>query len=135
MKIDIGPYPEPLPDNSGYYPRKVEINIHDYDTWNVDVTISLIIEPLLLKYRKSVGSNFAVDDEDLSEDLRWGDSWQEHKYNWVLDEIIFAANAINTDWEVRHLDRGFCTPEYEAENKRITNGFRLFGKYMRAFWN
>lgn len=152
MKIEIGPYQEWDAENQEYDipERKIQVEIHDYDTWNCDVTFCAIIEPMMIAYKKQNeecggGSGF-IDPADCPAELGIPEgevannaqgqidaNWFE-RHKWVVNEIIFAANAINTDWESRHLGKGYCTPEYDAEQKRIQKGFELFGKYLTLFW-
>lgn len=95
-------------------------------------------------------------DTDANHFLRW---------DWVLDQMIVAFESKNSDWEDEYRsgthDTSFVasawdkngkatsfemqtgpnntyTCDYEAlaeHQKRITNGFRLFGKYYEALWD
>lgn len=81
------------------------------------------------------------------------------RWDWVLDEMIFAFDSkINDDWEEQFetgtsdiqwktLENGMSelvhgpndTKEYDWEGRkayqaRISNGFRLFGKYYEGLW-
>ena len=82
------------------------------------------------------------------------------RWDWVLDEMIFAFdNKVNDDWEeqfesgtsdiqwktleggMSEMVRGLNdTKEYDWEGRkkyqeRISNGFRLFGKYFENLWD
>lgn len=82
------------------------------------------------------------------------------RWDWVLDEMIFAfENKVNDDWESefekgesdlqwKKLEDGMSemvrgpndTKEYDWEGRkkyqeRISNGFRLFGKYYESLWD
>ena len=82
------------------------------------------------------------------------------RWDWVLDEMIFAfENKVNDDWESefekgesdlqwKKLEGGMSqmirgpndTKEYDWEGRkkyqeRISNGFRLFGKYYESLWD
>jgi hypothetical protein len=85
------------------------------------------------------------------------------RWDWVIDEMIFAFESLdggaNQDWEeqfetgtsdlqLKKLENGNSqmvegpnhTREYDWEGrkvyqKRITNGFRLFGKYFESLWD
>lgn len=84
----------------------------------------------------------------------------EHHYarwDWILDEMIFAfENKINDDWQdqfygdrgdisFKRLENGMSemiSTGFEVDRegmqlyqKRITNGFRLFGKYYENLWD
>lgn len=82
------------------------------------------------------------------------------RWDWVLDEMINSFTQINRDWE-RDFETGERDiifkknegtdlvsiargPNYtlvedkegkKAEQERIDNGLRLFGKYYQALWN
>lgn len=80
------------------------------------------------------------------------------RWLYILDEMIFAFNSKLIDWEDKYhsgkyawewknLDNGysqllelpesthkFDTEGWLKEQERITNGFRLFGKYYEALW-
>ena len=100
------------------------------------------------KLTKKQRNNGAVDEKHFE---RW---------DWVLDEMIFAfSNKVNEDWQDQFhsgesdilreaLDTGgskmITGPNhtrvtdwdgYKAYQKRITNGFSLFGKYFESLWD
>ena len=88
------------------------IVIHDYDTWNIDVTLAHIIVPLLKQLKeKKLGAPF-VDNEDVSDELRASDEdlhtyskngeTDEHyfdRWDYVMSEMIFAFESKLEDWE------------------------------------
>ena len=81
------------------------------------------------------------------------------RWDWVMGEMIFAFESIGSDWEDKYhmgvndlrwkkLENGMSQMEHgpdhthhwdiegwQAESKRIDNGFRLFGKYFRGLWD
>jgi len=85
------------------------------------------------------------------------------RWDWVMDEMIFAFESLNgganedwedqfesgeTDLQFKKLEGGMSqlvdgprhTKEYDWEGRkqyqeRISNGFRLFGKYYTALWD
>jgi hypothetical protein len=100
------------------------------------------------KLTKKQKDNGEVDDKHFE---RW---------DWVLDEMIFAfENKVNDDWEEQFesgtsdlqwkkledgnyemVDGPNHTREYDWEGRkayqeRISNGFRLFGKYYESLWD
>lgn len=100
MKVHIGKYKK----NGD---RKVEVRIDDYDIWNADSTLALIILPLLKKLKEAKAGAPHVDNEDVPQHLhrvivednydgddKWFDRW-----GYVLDEMIFAFESYTTDWE------------------------------------
>ena len=96
--------------------RTVKVTIHDYDVWNMDYTLSLIVYPMLLRLRVTKHGAPSVDDEDVPEELRSSSAeplTDEQKYHgeldenyfkrwdYVMDEMIFAFEKLSqdTDWE------------------------------------
>jgi hypothetical protein len=107
--------------------RKVKIHIDNYDVWNMDSTLALIILPMLKKLKENKQGFHLIDNADVPEELRDADnSWCEKKYNWFLDELVWAFELYNKDkmWE------------YDQEKmKRIDNALLLFGKYYKTLWD
>ena len=154
-----------------YYPkiqRKIKVRIDKYDTWNMNDTLAHIILPMLKQLKATKHGSQFVDDEDVPVHMRHGDpegydNWVHYKWDWVLNEIIWAfEQELNDDWEaqfthgtpvyvdeeVEHEKYGTCytfkqtNPDYwvdregiKAYNERINNGIRLFGKYYRGLWD
>jgi hypothetical protein len=158
------------------------IHIDDYDVWSMDNTLANIILPLLKLLKEKKQSSAMVDDEDVPAHLRcpnrstnesfqldmfaddefdklvW-DSYHK-KWDWVMDEMIWAFEQINTDWERQYWkvmpeldietkvepDEDGCVPvlwktkgdiDWDGRmqhQERINNGFRLFGKYYNGLW-
>ena len=87
------------------------VKIDYWDTWSMDHTLSPIILPMLRQLKeKKHGAPF-VDDEDVPEHLRstaappkeneW-DTDANHfaRWDWVMDEMIFAFNCkVDDSWE------------------------------------
>lgn len=152
--------------------RKVKIHIDNFDIWSADSTLALIILPVLKAIKEEKAGCPWVDDSDVPEELRsinappkeneW--DWDDlvfDRWNWVLDEMIFAMEcASNDDWEAQfysgkhdiyfeqcednpNLSEMKTGPNdtfkidrdgYDKMNDRINNGLRLFGKYFRSLW-
>ena len=101
--------------------RNIKIRIDNYDVWSADHTLALIIHPVLLNLRENkMGAPF-VDDEDVPEYLRstnaepkvneWDtDSLWHKRWEWVLDEMIWAFDQIANNEEG---DDQFYTGEAE----------------------
>jgi len=161
--------------------RTIKVKIDRWDTWSMDHTLSYIILPMLKQLKESKHGSPFVDDEDVPEELRstnaepkeneWDiDSNHFKRWEWVMDEIIFAFECkIDDSWEDKFrsgdrdtvwlpLDKeGNEVPEAEAKlfrmvdgpnhtykcdyesmkvvEKRIQNGFRLFGTYYSGLWD
>jgi len=88
------------------------IVIHDYDTWNIDVTLAHIIVPMLKQLKEKKHGAPSVDNEDVSDELRASDEdlhtyskngeTDEHyfdRWDYVMDEMIFAFESKLEDWE------------------------------------
>jgi hypothetical protein len=127
--------------------RKIKVHIDNYDIWNADHTMALIIHPILIKIRESKHGSLFVDDEDVPENIRSTsakpkkdeldtDEFYHNRWEWVLDEMIYAfSTIIDEDFgEQFFKENVFQKENYEETKKRIDNGFRLFGKYYRGLW-
>lgn len=143
--------------------QKMKIRIDRYDTWSMDHTLSHIIVPMLKQLRDTKHGSPMVDMIDVPEELRindveskefWDNGYTDPKHHdrweWVLNEMIFA-------FEQKSRDGGWEDDYYKYENdpnatfglklvwsddegrkahqERMTNGFRLFGKYYEALWD
>ena len=90
----------------------------------MDHTLSLIIHPMLVKLKNSKAGCPYTDMEDapnIHDDFE--------RWNYILDEMIFAHNYVISDW----LDEN---GDYNKElQNRADNGLRLFGKYYSALWS
>jgi len=129
--------------------RKVRIHIDEYDTWSMDHTLSMIIHPMLEQLKAEKHGAPHVDDEDVPEELRstaapelteeqknYGHSDDNFfkRWDWVLDEMIFAHASQFNDWEDEYYDRKDFDGMRVIQD-RIQNGYRLFGKYYQALWD
>lgn len=153
--------------------RVIKIKSDHWDHWSADHTMSLLILPILKDLREHKHGAGYIDDEDVPEYLRstaapakeheW-DTDDNHfkRFDWVLDEIIWAHEQIVDDnWEEQYSSGEFdwetkpCEDrpglsefvegpnhtykiDWEARNKhqeRINNGLRLFGKYYQTLWD
>ena len=140
--------------------RKEYVRIDGYDTWNADHTLALIILPLLKKLQEQKCGSPYVDDEDVPPHMRYeGENWHHYKWEWVLNEMIWAFEHIVDDsWEnkfyhdspkfevvenengelgVNQVNEDFWVDRaaLKEHNDRIGNGLRLFGKYYRSLWS
>ena len=97
--------------------RKIKIKIHDYDTWNMQHTLAMIILPMLKQLKETKKGSPLVDPEDVPEHLRPNpdratlyaegkiedydvDDTLDARWEWVLDEMIYAFRVeSNDDWE------------------------------------
>ena len=179
MKVKIGKYPTNrwyhnwLYKNFGYSPdQDVDVRVDSYDTWSMDHTLAHIIVPMLKQLKQTTHSAPYVYPEDVPSELRPtkeelsaftknGDTDSKffERWNWVLDEMIFAFESKNIDWEeqfqsgeVEFVESTSADGRMEwtkgpnhtaktdleglkAYQGRITNGFQLFGKYYENLWD
>ena len=104
MYIKIGP--------AGRKNRAETVVIDDYDVWNLDHTLALIIVPALKILKEKKQGAPVVDNEDVSDELRADDEelyayekkgeTDEHyfdRWEYVMDEMIFAFESKLEDWE------------------------------------
>jgi len=132
--------------------RKVKIRIDRYDTWSMDTTLALIVLPMLKQLKETKHGSPIVDMEDVPEHMRTitTEDYDDQKtfdfyndpelckqnvqcdihdrWNWVMDEMIWAFECLNDD------NRSFDLDDLENK-KRMNNGLRLFGKYFRGLWD
>jgi hypothetical protein len=126
--------------------RKIVVFLAPHDTWNMDDTLSHIIHPMLLQLKKAKHGSAPVADEDVPEHLKstaappkeneWdADDLVHDRWDWVIDEMIFAfGNKANDEWR----EPFYKSKDYESMReieKRMSNGFRLFGKYYEGLWD
>jgi len=145
MKVSIGRYPK-----DSNKEQKVNVQIDKWDTWNMDATLAHIIVPMLKQLKATKHGAPLVYDEDVPEDLRRPAGYDHESYstddNWfkrwdyVMDEMIFAFESKVTNWEDRIVRLTAPAPdEYwegqEAREARIQRGFELFGKYYKGLWD
>lgn len=91
--------------------RKIDIKIHDYDTWNMDCTLAMIIVPMLKQLRDTKHGSAYVEDEDLpvhlrnnAEGLDTEANNVELRWDWALNEMILGFEAeLDDSWEEKHI--------------------------------
>lgn len=158
MKVLISRHPK---DHSKQ--RKIQVRIDNYDTWNADNTLALIIHPLLVKFKELKQGSAMVADEDVPENIRSTsakpkenecdtDEFVHARWDYVLDEMIWTMNEIaNDEGESQfydhsevHEDVGIqeqinaIKVDHEglaAYHKRKQKGCELFGKYFQNLWD
>jgi hypothetical protein len=100
MYVYIGPYPEKYNDE-----RQVDVRVDNYDVWNADHTLALVILPVLrkLKENKHGCPHTDVEDAPIEEtDVTEADDEQEFHWNnkrwcWIMDEMIWAFEQLAGD--------------------------------------
>jgi hypothetical protein len=156
MKVKIGPYPNHrfyhnwLYNWFGYSPKqKTRIKIHNYDTWSMDHTLAPIILPMLVQLKATKHGAPMVDMKDVPRELRAtkkqldaygknGDSDPKffERWDWILDEMIWAfEQKCRDDWMEDYYYNKWDQEGVKAHQDRMSNGFRLFGKYYENLWD
>lgn len=137
--------------------QKIKVRIDYYDIWGMDDTLAQIISPMLKLLKEKKHGSAYVDNADVPEELQHPvtddpdhDSLVEKRWDYVLNEMVWAfEQKARNDWQ-----SGFYEFEdvadsppfnlrfkkndvegHRAHQARMTNGFRLFGKYYEALWD
>jgi len=122
------------------------IRIDPWDTWSMDHTLAPIILPMLKQLKATKQGAPDVDFEDVPEELLPTDeeikAYQRDgstdknffkRWEYVMDEMIYAFDCkANKDDVIMRFE---SPEEMEAEQERISNGFRLFGTYYETLWD
>ena len=152
--------------------QRIDVRIDPWDTWSMDHTLAHIVLPMLRQLKDKKHGAPYVDLDDVPKELHGkrltkkqrdnGEVDDKHfeRWNWVLDEMIFAFESkLDASWEEQfesgesdhqlvQLEGGMSqmidgprhTKVYDWEGRkvyeaRIQNGFRLFGKYYQNLWD
>ena len=143
------------------YPQIKYVKIDRWDTWNMDGTLAVIILPLLKQLRAEKHGSGFVDLDDVPEGMRYTNTEDYYdqktfdfyhepdlqkiqcdihdRWDWVLDEMIFAFEKITDDnWENEFWSKDNRKCDWDGRKKvqdRINNGLCLFGKYYQNLWD
>jgi hypothetical protein len=101
---------KPLNKFNQWRGRRVKVKIHNYDSWNADATLALIILPILKQLKATKHGAPFVDDADVPEELRSTNAppkEHEHdiddlhfkRWDWVMDEMIWAFAQMTDESE------------------------------------
>lgn len=144
--------------------QRTSIKIHNYDTWSMDDTLAPIILPMLVQLRATKHGAPMVDMKDVPKELRAtkkqldaygknGDSDPKffERWDWIMDEMIWAfEQKCRDDWQdnyygdyIEDQKNGPMAGSFEwidhegraAHQERMSNGFKLFGKYFENLWD
>lgn len=143
MKVNIENYTDDGED------QVVEVSIDPWDTWSMDYTLAHIILPMLKQLKATKHGAPNVDMNDVPENLRINDVesrayWDSgetdenffKRWDWVLDEMIYAFDCkANKDEVYMRFDIKTERDAMDKEHERISNGFKLFGKYYENLWD
>ena len=144
--------------------QKVKIRIDRQDTWSMDHTLAPIILPMLKQLKENKHGAPNIDMTDVPQNLRINDPeskayWDTgevdekffDRWDWVMDEMIWAfEQKCRDNWEsdyygpyIEGKDGKPLSGHFEwkdekgrkAHQQRMSNGFRLFGKYYENLWD
>ena len=144
--------------------QKICVRIDRWDTWSMDDTLAPIILPMLKQLKETKHGSPIVDNVDVPEEFRAPEDWYENhstmgevdpkhheRWDWVLDEMVWAfEQKCRDDWQddyyvpyIKVDDDKPLSGAYEkglledlkAHQERMSNGFRLFGKYYENLWD
>ena len=106
--------------------QKIKVRIDKWDTWSMDHTLAHIIVPMLKQLKETKHGAPWVDDSDVPEELKSTSAPpKENEYDtdgnyfkrwdWVLDEMIFAFESKEDDrWQDQ-----FFSGTYDWSTKAI----------------
>ena len=108
MKVSIGPYPDEGD-------QEVDVHIDKWDTWNMDVTLSHIIAPMLVQLKETKHGYPA--------------NLTEAGWNEILDEMIWAF-----EYKSGNFDSLMDDNHLETQS-RLNRAFKMFGQYYEHLWD
>jgi hypothetical protein len=153
MRVRIGTYPDYyywLDRLFGWKPKqKIRVRIDPHDTWSMDHTLAHIVLPMLVQLKRTKHGAPNVDNEDVPKELRMSkkdiaqfakDGSTDDKFfkrwDWILDEMIWAfEQKCRDNWEDDYYYNKWDQDGAKAHQARMSNGFRLFGKYFESLWD
>jgi len=142
--------------------QKVKVHIDPWDTWSMDHTLAHIIVPMLIQLKETKHGAPYVDPKDVPIGLPPSKKTKKQKQNnetddthfnrwdWVLNEMIwsFEQKCLDNGWEEAYYKyEADETAQFglkciwrddegrNAHQERMSNGFRLFGKYFESLWD
>jgi len=139
--------------------QKINVRIDNYDIWSMDDTLAHIVSPMLKLLKEKKHGSAYVDDADVPESLHHKEALDDldhpdhddlicKRWDYVMNEMVWAfEQKTRYDWEGDYYEFDENTkgwpPKYKrhdveglkAHQERMSNGFRLFGKYYEALWD
>lgn len=113
--------------------RTVKIQIDEWDTWNCDNTLALIIAPLLKQLLETSTSSSFIDDEDVPLHLRSTevppvekyevDENHHKRYKWALEEMLWAFDELNNSSESKFFIRNKTVDKKDSETAEELDPF------------
>jgi len=122
--------------------RKIDVKIDNFDVWNLDSTLAYVILPALKVLRDQKHGSPFVEDIDCPNIKNDADDTKsiEARWNYVLDQIIWSFEQVNSDWEEQYFEKkdgkySFDREGMKLHEEKMNKGFQLFGKYYSALWS
>jgi hypothetical protein len=129
--------------------QKVKVRIDRWDTWSMDHTLAPIILPMLVQLKETKHGAPNVDPKDVPKELRPTTKWKKayegdgttdpkffERWDWILDEMIWAfEQKCRDDWMEDYDYNKWDSEGAKAHQERMSNGFKLFGKYYESLWD
>lgn len=148
MKVKLGKYPK------GSGNRRVDIQIDNFDTWNLDHTLALIIYPALIQLRETkhgIPNDFAevggadYDSQDSFDFYKetHNEAFDEGVKKWeeVLDKMIWSFEQLIKDYdELYHhgkADYDFVKTDKQFPNPitgKVEDTFKMVDKNPESHW-
>ena len=103
MKVSLGRYPK-----GRDVERKLSVKIDPWDTWSTDHTLALIIVPLLQQLKETKHGTPYSDEADAPDEFKGEDpdkgkydpdGYNTLRWEWILDEMIWAFTQLTDDSE------------------------------------
>lgn len=127
--------------------RHISVQIEDFDVYSMDTTLAHIIVPMLKKLK---GVKVGIPGDIIHEFHQFNDQKHlelglsqkelddleferaEQKWNEIMDKMIWSFEQAMNDYE--DLYCGASCGDFESYEKKLAEGFNLFGRYYRSLW-
>jgi hypothetical protein len=107
--------------------RTIKIKIDPWDTWNMNDTLALIILPMLKQLKANKHGSPFVNQEDVPEHLwaaeepsdenGWLDNTHHERWEWVMDEMIWAFEQLSDEDNDAQFHSGNFEMLWQAQDK------------------
>ena len=131
MKVYMGRYPKNGND------QKIKVQIDKWDTWNMDCTLAHIIHPMLIQLKQAKQGAPYVDDCDVPDSIKSTsappkendydvDQFHFDRWDYVLDEMIWAFGQKIIDWEKQYYsgEADYLHQAYDDNDQKIGDPFK-----------
>lgn len=117
----------------------VKVNLDKWDHFDAYTVIAAMALPLLKAMQSDRRGSPMIDYGDVPESVTKDMNEDEAihaRWEYVLGEMVWAMEQVqpNYDWEEQYYDIDDSYELREVHQKRMTNGFHLFGKYFTNLW-